>query len=456
MGTVKLEAKWPPDRKSTIEASEFGIYKVQDDGKHRRMDRASSCLLILSLIAAAVVVVYFTFFDFAIPSVQTPMTGGPVVSYAKYVKDKQTVPGAVDSSTDGLLTALLGVKYGENFTEAPAPVNGSFLTDRMDEDELGNARRTRMYAARQRPALPSYGPGYWKLNVLRGGKYPDGMYGFGRRSDFPQLTAYRAPYPPRGVVNVMKYVTGSPVQAVPDFMVAQESGVRYVPVRAAEDVNRHLPDVAPPKTGSKRFRNRYGPPVYLTPPASAFPDDFMKPPEPDARYSMGFESQVPVDLTVSQGSINVPSHTGVVFHSPPSTRMPVAVKPKKPVKKPPKVKRPVNKKPISVMLDIYPLSDADTEHEQAYSQEEDVQEEEGNDQTIESDSLHDAFTNINQQQGTDNLLFRLNLFPKFGQGGRRISKHLEENKTVQVIHLTTSKPAADITDNAEREETAEK
>lgn len=58
MDTVKLEAKWPPDRKSAIEASEFGIYKEPADGKRtRNADRATGFLLVLSLIAAAAVVV---------------------------------------------------------------------------------------------------------------------------------------------------------------------------------------------------------------------------------------------------------------------------------------------------------------------------------------------------------------------------------------------------------------
>jgi len=58
MEAVKLEAKWPPDRKSTIEASEFGIYKEPSDGKRlRSTDKASGCLLVLSLISAAAVVV---------------------------------------------------------------------------------------------------------------------------------------------------------------------------------------------------------------------------------------------------------------------------------------------------------------------------------------------------------------------------------------------------------------
>jgi len=58
MDAVKLEAKWPPDRTSTIEASEFGIYKEPSDGNHlRSTDKATGCLLVLSLIAAAAVVV---------------------------------------------------------------------------------------------------------------------------------------------------------------------------------------------------------------------------------------------------------------------------------------------------------------------------------------------------------------------------------------------------------------
>jgi hypothetical protein len=58
MDAAKLEAKWPPDRKSAIEASEFGIYKEPSDGKRLSgTDRATGCLLVLSLIAAAAVVV---------------------------------------------------------------------------------------------------------------------------------------------------------------------------------------------------------------------------------------------------------------------------------------------------------------------------------------------------------------------------------------------------------------
>lgn len=60
MDQVKLETKWPPDRKSTVirGASEFGIYKEPADGKRlRATDSATGCLLVLSLIAAAAVVV---------------------------------------------------------------------------------------------------------------------------------------------------------------------------------------------------------------------------------------------------------------------------------------------------------------------------------------------------------------------------------------------------------------
>lgn len=58
MDAVKLEAKWPPDRKSTIEASEFGIYKEPIDKKRlHSTDRATGYLLVLSLVAAAAVVV---------------------------------------------------------------------------------------------------------------------------------------------------------------------------------------------------------------------------------------------------------------------------------------------------------------------------------------------------------------------------------------------------------------
>lgn len=91
----------------------------------------------------------------------------------------------------------------------------------------------------------------------------------------------------------------------------------------------------------------------------SFPDDFMKPPNPDARYSVDFQNTVPMDLTVHEGAASVPSHTDVVFHSPIEYPVPDAPKPKK-VKK----KRPKNKKPISVMLDIYPVTDEERESEQ--------------------------------------------------------------------------------------------
>lgn len=73
MDAAKLEAKWPPDRRTTIEASEFGIYKEPSDGKRLRgTDRATGCLLVLSLIAAAAVVVsnnyYYKILDISLYS----------------------------------------------------------------------------------------------------------------------------------------------------------------------------------------------------------------------------------------------------------------------------------------------------------------------------------------------------------------------------------------------------
>lgn len=201
---------------------------------------------------------------------------------------------------------------------------------------------------------------------------------FGRRSDFPQLAAYRAPFPPKSVLDVMKYVTGPPYRSSSvetaggggrDYMMAQES--RYVPIRPAEDVNRFLPDagVPPPTGGSKRFRNKFGPPVFLTPPMMAFPDDFMKPPDPGARFSMNFETAAaPADVVLQEGSANVPSHTGVVFQSQPAIVNTYPV-PDAPIPTgavvPKKVKngKAKNKKPISLMVDIYPLA-ADHEHEE--------------------------------------------------------------------------------------------
>jgi len=76
---------------------------------------------------------------------------------------------------------------------------------------------------------------------------------------------------------------------------------------------------------------------------------------------MDFESDVPLDLTLQEGSASIPSHTGVIFRPPFNNGYPIPDTPK-PKKVKNKNKR--NKKPISVMLDIYPLSDSEHENEQ--------------------------------------------------------------------------------------------
>lgn len=325
---------------------------------------------------------YFTFFDYTIQSGQTTSTG-PIVSYAKYIKDKQTT---VNRSTDGLLATVLGMKNAENYTSTTTgtPVDDDFvMAKRIDDgNALENGRQMRLYPiTSQRPVYlqSPYGLGYWQTTGGRDNRYgkleySDGLYGFGRRSDFPQLTAYRAPFPPKSILDVMKYVTGSPPPPrsfrtnLPEYMMAQESKNRYMPIQPAEEVNQFLPDaVAAPSSNSKRFRNKFGPPVYIQPPMMAFPDDFMKPPSPGARYSMGFGNDVAVqDMTSQQGSASVPLHTDVVFHSPVNNQYPI---PDAPVPTKSKIKRLKNKKPISVMLDIYPISDHDheTENEQGKS-----------------------------------------------------------------------------------------
>lgn len=327
---------------------------------------------------------YFTFFDYTIPTATQAPSAGPIVNYAKYVKDKQN-----RSSVDGLLAAVLGVKIAENYTIVG---NGTADDDaiavkRMDDGRSAAAlgRRMRLYPAM--PAGPgggylSYDSNYWKTGTGRSPRLPDDDDGggglFGRRSDFPQLMAYRAPYPPKSVLDVMKYVTGPPhvhgQPPPPEYMTAQESTVRYVPIRPSDAAKRTVP-------GSKRFRNKFGPPVYLQPPMMAFPDDFMKPPSPDAGYSMGFvdDSNDPASVRLQdpallshEGSASVPSHTDVVFHSPSAgvgdiSGYPVPVAPSAP-KRVKKKKLPKNKKPISVMLDIYPLSDHEREHESELGQ----------------------------------------------------------------------------------------
>lgn len=323
---------------------------------------------------------YFTFFDYTTQTTQVPFVG-PVVSYAKYVKDKQTTIGPENRSADGLLAAVLGMKNAaENYTStmrAHAADEDAVMAERVDG---GSGRHMRLYPTLHRPPpvyLPTSSESFGHRNIdvdkyHRGtlGYSTDGLYGFGRRSDFPQLSAYRAPFPPKSVLAVMKYVTGSSPPSpyrtvdVADHMIAQESKMRYVPaVRPAEEVNRFLPDAnAPPtSTGSKRFRNKFGPPVYLQPPIVAFPDDFMKPPNPGARFSMDFESDVLLDGALHAESSSVPLHTDAVFHSSSEHSYPV---PDTPLPKRVKTKRTKSKKPISVMLDIYPISDHEHENEQ--------------------------------------------------------------------------------------------
>lgn len=295
-----------------------------------------------------------------------PGGAGPSASYAKYVKDKQTTSsnGAAAAAADyGLLAAVLGVRHAENSTSA-ADVAARRIDDHTES--TGHQHQHQLRAMRlfpvpgRRPLPPAVRAAHEPRRV-----YPDGMYGFGRRADFPQLAAaYRAPFPPKSVLDVMKYVTGAPPfrlrAAAPDRMLAQESKVpslpRYVAIRPADDVNRFLPDAAggPPHGGSTRFRNKFGPPVFLTPPVQSHPDDFMKPPSPGAGYSADFERPGPAELGLGpdgQSSASVQSHTDAVFHRQPvHNDYPV---PDTPVPKRTKSKRA--KKPISVMLDIYPL-----------------------------------------------------------------------------------------------------
>ncbi|XP_025424501.1 uncharacterized protein LOC112693587 [Sipha flava] len=438
MDTVgNLETRWPPDRKSTIEASEFGIYKEPSDGKRRRLrgtDPATGCLLVLSLMAAAAVVVYFTFFDYTIQTTQTAATPvGPVVSYAKYVKDKHwtsvAVADAVDrAAVDRPLAAVPGSERPESTTDEAS--DGT-----VDDGDRG--RRTRLYRPLNKHL--SYDSDYWRTVGAGAEKRADVP---GRRSDFPQLAAYRAPFTPKSVVNVMKYVTGSPPHhrapagGQGEFMAAQES--RYVAIRPAEEVNRFLPDAdAPPAGGSKRFRNKFGPPVFLTPPMVAFPDDFMKPPSPGAQFSTDFETAA-ADVVFHEGSATVPLHTDVVFrHQQPTTSTGYAV-PDAPVAEAavpnkPKNGKAKNKKPISMVVDIYPL--ADREHEDVEQVEE-----------YEEDHSSEMFTSLKnniQLSDAEKLLLRLNLFPNFSQEGRRMSigkKHEKLEDKKPIIHLTTNKP----------------
>lgn len=342
---------------------------------------------------------------------QTAPSSGPVTNYAKFVKEKH-LTSATGPATDanGLLAAVLGVKNAaENYTDrgqtaaAAAAVDGGqqvtttfAAAKRLGVDDVTsegsravNGRRFRLRYHRYPIGTPViYGPlsppsytGYRSPVAVPdngGGKLleygNDGVW-FGpqrRRTDFPQLAAYRAPYPPKSVLDVMKYVTGPPrsnVDAAVEHMTAQESRPgRYVPIRPAIDVvNDFLPDTTVAGSGAKRFRNKFGPPVFLTPPMMAFPDDFMKPPSPGARYSMDFPGDVgdfpAVDITQQAGSATVQSHTDVVYHRSPAdvTGYPV---PDSPAPNRGKKKKPKNKKPISVMLDIYPLSDHEREDSQ--------------------------------------------------------------------------------------------
>lgn len=271
----------------------------------------------------------------------------------------------VDRSTDGLPAAVLEVQMADT-TRVPME-DGVVIANKVDDGRLGNGRHMRLYStAPQRSTYLSYDSSYWRnsLNKNRRLEYSDGIYGADRRSDFPQLAAYRAPFPPKSILDVMKYVTRAPPhrEEVLEHMIAQESNSRYYPIRLAEEVNRFLPDVNKPGTNLRRFRNKFGPPVFLTPPNMSLPDDYMKPPNPDARFSMDFDSSVPaVDLTLQEDSASVPSHTGVIFRPPVNDGYPVPDYPK-----PKKVKTRRNKKPISVMLDIYPLPDNEHENDEGW------------------------------------------------------------------------------------------
>lgn len=215
----------------------------------------------------------------------------------------------------------------------------------------------------------------------------DSVYGFDRKSDFPQLASYQAPFAPKSILDIMRYVTTADprrhdVDAAEDeFMTAQESRTRYVPVSTAEEVNRLLPDaVVPTSDPTRRFRNKFGPPSVRRPeqPAMPLPDDFMKPPDPDAHYSINFEEAVlpATDLVVRENSANFPSHTDVVFRNPPPhtdvvnrpTKADDGVLPEPavttPVMKIKKHRRKKNQKPISVMLDIYPLDSDDEDKDE--------------------------------------------------------------------------------------------
>jgi len=300
-------------------------------------------------------------------------SAGPLANYAKYVKDRQSVraTNSTPAVDYGLLAAVLSVKNAENYT-APSADGRAAMTKRTDGGNHPRIMRLFPAPRTRRPVHASYetaaAAGH-RDGVARGRQhpdYPDGMYGFGRRSDFPQLTAYRAPFPPKSVLDVMKYVTGAPPQLkIPEYMVAQESKRRYAPIRPADEVNRFLPDAGgAPHGNSKRFRNKFGPPVFLTPPVMTHPDDFMKPPSPSAHYSMDFESSRPGDLSLQEVSSSIQSHTDVVFHSPINNNYPVA---DTPLPKRVKNKKAKNKKPISVMLDIYPIANHDHDSDQGQS-----------------------------------------------------------------------------------------
>lgn len=289
---------------------------------------------------------------------------------------------------------MLGAQNAENYTTACCPIVGddvAAVADRTDDSGRSeHGRRMRPYPIAFRTQPPaghahsgSGSPDNRKTAMDSELKYEsDSVYEFGRRSEFPQLASYQAPFAPKSILDVMRYVTsaGPPRREADagedEFMTAQESRTRYVPARTAEEVNRLQPDaVVPTSDPTRRFRNKFGPPDERRPeePAMALPDDFMKPPDPDAHYSMNFEETVmpAADLAVQANPANFPSHTNVVFHSPPPHTdvvnrpttadgvlpAPDVTTPKTKIKK---HRRKKNQKPISVMLDIYPLdSDED-------------------------------------------------------------------------------------------------
>lgn len=360
---------------------------------------------------------YFTFSDFTIPTTQAAFTG-PAMSYARYAKDKQSMAIMAESvvrSTDNQLSAaVLDLQNSKNHTTTCCPtVHDDVVatTKRIDENSiLKNSRQMRLYQTMfkiQRPTNYVYSssrlPEYQKKAMDGELKYhTDSVYEFDRRSDFPQLATYQTPFSPKSIVDVMKYVTtiGSPPKkadaAVEEYMVAQETKTRYVPIQVAEEINRLLPEtVIPTSDSTMRFRNQFGQPNthslkipivsypddFMKPPDhdTSYPDDFMKPPDPDASYSMNFKENAvsAVHLTVKNKSTNFPSNTEVVFRHPPKTNIvfsPSSINNNYPVFN---VTRPEtnlknrhkkkNQKPISVMLNIFPLSDNENEDDQDQS-----------------------------------------------------------------------------------------